>query len=116
MLKNINPTQTEAWKALTAHFETAQDMNLKTLFAEDSERFAKFSASFGSDLLVDYSKNLINEETMQHLFALANEIDIKSAIKAMFSGEKLTVLKIVLFFTLHFVTVVILQCLLTGKM
>lgn len=89
MLKNINPTQTEAWKALTAHFETAQDMNLKTLFAEDSERFAKFSASFGSDLLVDYSKNLINEETMQHLFALANEIDIKSAIKAMFSGEKI---------------------------
>ena len=89
MLKNINPTQTEAWKALTAHFETAQDMNLKTLFAEDSERFAKFSASFGSDLLVDYSKNLINEETMQHLFALANEIDIKNAIKAMFSGEKI---------------------------
>lgn len=89
MLKNINPTQTEAWKALTAHFETAQDMNLKSLFAEDSERFAKFSASFGSDLLVDYSKNLINEETMQRLFALAKEVDIQSAIKAMFSGEKI---------------------------
>ncbi|MBF9001322.1 glucose-6-phosphate isomerase [Vibrio nitrifigilis] len=89
MLKNINPTQTEAWKALTAHFETAQDLDLKTLFANDKDRFAKYSARFGSDLLVDYSKNLINDDTMKHLFALANEIDIKSAIQSMFSGEKI---------------------------
>ncbi|MZI95929.1 glucose-6-phosphate isomerase [Vibrio sp. CAIM 722] len=89
MLKNINPTQTEAWKALTAHFETAQDLDLKTLFANDKDRFSKYSARFGSDLLVDYSKNLINDDTMKHLFALANEIDIKSAIQSMFSGEKI---------------------------
>lgn len=56
MLKNINPTQTQAWKALTAHFESAQDMDLKALFAQDSERFAKYSARFGQDILVDYSK------------------------------------------------------------
>lgn len=87
MLKNINPTQTQAWKALTAHFESAQDMDLKALFAEDSQRFEKFSTSFGSDILVDYSKNLINEETLQHLFKLANETELTSAISAMFSGE-----------------------------
>ncbi|ELO1776085.1 glucose-6-phosphate isomerase [Vibrio fluvialis] len=87
MLKNINPTQTQAWKALTAHFESAQDMDLKTLFAEDSQRFAKYSTRFGNDILVDYSKNLVNEETMKHLFALAEETDVKSAIQAMFSGE-----------------------------
>ncbi|MBY7972210.1 glucose-6-phosphate isomerase [Vibrio fluvialis] len=87
MLKNINPTQTQAWKALTAHFESAQDMDLKTLFAEDSQRFAKYSTCFGNDILVDYSKNLVNEETMKHLFALAEETDVKSAIQAMFSGE-----------------------------
>ncbi|SON50717.1 glucose-6-phosphate isomerase [Vibrio tapetis] len=87
MLKNINPTQTQAWKALTAHFESAQDMDLKTLFAEDAQRFTEFSAQFGSDILVDYSKNLINKETMEHLFALANETELKSAIDAMFSGE-----------------------------
>ncbi|WED21589.1 glucose-6-phosphate isomerase [Vibrio sp. JC009] len=89
MLKNINPTQTQAWKALTAHFESAQDMELKTLFAQDADRFDKFSAKFGSDILVDYSKNLINQETMEKLFALAEETDLKAAIEAMFSGEKI---------------------------
>ena len=87
MLKNINPTQTQAWNALTAHFESAQDMDLKALFAQDSARFENFSARFGSDILVDYSKNLINEETLKHLFALANETELKAAIEAMFSGE-----------------------------
>lgn len=87
MLKNINPTQTQAWKALTAHFESAQDMDLKELFAQDAARFDKYSARFGSGILVDYSKNLINEDTLKHLFALANETELKSAIEAMFSGE-----------------------------
>ncbi|GAK84743.1 glucose-6-phosphate isomerase [Vibrio ponticus] len=87
MLKNINPTQTQAWKALTAHFESAQDMDLTELFASDAARFDKFSTRFGNDLLIDYSKNLINEETLQHLFALAKETDLQSAIEAMFSGE-----------------------------
>ncbi|QXO17137.1 glucose-6-phosphate isomerase [Vibrio ostreae] len=89
MLKNINPTQTQAWKALTAHFESAQDMDLKSLFAQDSERFANYSTRFGADILVDYSKNLVNQETMKHLLALAEETDVKGAIEAMFSGEAL---------------------------
>lgn len=87
MLKNINPTQTQAWKALTAHFESAQDMDMKELFAQDANRFENFSTRFGSDILVDYSKNLIDAETMQHLFALANETEVKSAIEAMFGGD-----------------------------
>ncbi|MGL6262333.1 glucose-6-phosphate isomerase [Vibrio sp. WXL210] len=87
MLKNINPTQTQAWNALTAHFETAQDMDLKQLFAQDPARFDKYSARFGSDFLVDYSKNLIDEETLKHLFALAKDTDLTSAIDAMFSGD-----------------------------
>ncbi|WP_435248375.1 glucose-6-phosphate isomerase [Vibrio sp. nBUS_14] len=87
MLKNINPTQTQAWKALTAHFESAQDMDMKELFAQDAKRFERFSTRFGSDILVDYSKNLVDAETMQHLFALANETEVKSAIEAMFGGD-----------------------------
>ncbi|MEZ8025135.1 glucose-6-phosphate isomerase [Vibrio sp. 1F255] len=87
MLKNINPTQTQAWKALTAHFESAQDMDMKELFAQDAKRFESFSTRFGSDILVDYSKNLIDAETMQHLFALADETEVKSAIEAMFGGD-----------------------------
>ncbi|MFY2509795.1 glucose-6-phosphate isomerase [Vibrio pectenicida] len=87
MLKNINPTQTPAWKALTEHFESAQDMDLQELFAQDEARFEKFSARFGSDILVDYSKNLINDETLKHLFALANQTELMSAIQAMFGGQ-----------------------------
>ncbi|GLT16247.1 glucose-6-phosphate isomerase [Vibrio zhanjiangensis] len=87
MLKNINPTQTPAWKALTEHFESAQDMNLKELFAQDEKRFEKFSAQFGSDILVDYSKNLINDETLKHLFSLASQTEVNSAIDAMFGGD-----------------------------
>jgi len=89
MLKNINPTQTQAWKALTAHFEDAQDLQLSDLFTQDSERFAKFSANFGSDILLDYSKNLITEETMSKLFALAEQTELKAAIAALFSGDKI---------------------------
>ncbi len=89
MLKNINPTQTEAWKALSAHFESVQGMELKSLFAQDAARFDKFSTSFGDDILVDYSKNFINEETLSLLFKLAEETELSSAIKAMFSGEKI---------------------------
>ncbi|HIF9082638.1 TPA: glucose-6-phosphate isomerase [Photobacterium damselae] len=89
MLKNINPTQTQAWKELTAHFEEVQDQQLTDLFAQDSERFAKFSATFGSEILLDYSKNLITQETLDKLFALAKETDLASAITAMFSGEKI---------------------------
>ncbi|WP_194090266.1 glucose-6-phosphate isomerase [Vibrio hibernica] len=87
MLKNINPTTTQAWKALTAHFESAQDMELADLFAQDNARFTEFSAKFGSDILVDYSKNLIDKETLTHLFSLAEQTELKSAIDAMFSGE-----------------------------
>ena len=89
MLNNINPTQTKAWQALTAHFEQAQDFELSDLFANDSERFAKFSAQFGSDILLDYSKNLITEETLTKLFALAKETELEAAIADMFNGEKI---------------------------
>ncbi|SMY37888.1 MULTISPECIES: glucose-6-phosphate isomerase [Photobacterium] len=89
MLKNINPTQTNAWQALTAHFEQAQDFELSDLFANDSERFAKFSAQFGSDILLDYSKNLITEETLTKLFALAKETELEAAIADMFNGVKI---------------------------
>ncbi|WP_174260317.1 glucose-6-phosphate isomerase [Vibrio caribbeanicus] len=86
-MNTINPMQTEAWKALTAHFESAQDMDLKALFAADGTRFDKFSASFGHDILVDYSKNLITEQTLELLFSLARQTELESAIKAMFAGE-----------------------------
>jgi glucose-6-phosphate isomerase len=89
MLDNINPTTTQAWKALQAHFEAQKEVQLSELFAADADRFNRFSVEFNEQILLDYSKNLITEETMQHLLALAKETKLDSAIKAMFSGEKI---------------------------
>ncbi|QXC34977.1 glucose-6-phosphate isomerase [Aeromonas sp. FDAARGOS 1407] len=88
-MKNINPTQTQAWQALEAHFAANKETRLKDLFAQDPKRFDKFSLTFGGDILVDYSKNLITEETLKLLIDLAKETDLRSAIDAMFNGEKI---------------------------
>jgi len=89
MLENINPTQTSAWQSLQTHFEEMKDTTLSDLFGADPERFNKFSATFGDDLLLDYSKNLITAETMAKLVELAKETKLAEAINAMFSGEKI---------------------------
>ncbi|BDN90235.1 glucose-6-phosphate isomerase [Aeromonas caviae] len=88
-MKNINPTRTQAWQALEAHFAANKEMRLKDLFAQDPKRFDKFSLTFGGDILVDYSKNLITEETLKLLVNLAGETDLRSAIDAMFNGDKI---------------------------
>ncbi len=88
-MKNINPTQTKAWKALEAHFAANKDRQIKDLFAADAARFDKFSTTFGGDILVDYSKNIISEETLSLLIDLAKETDLQTAIDAMFNGEKI---------------------------
>ena len=86
-MKNINPTQTKAWKALEAHFAANKDRQIKDLFAVDPSRFDNFSTTFGGEILVDYSKNIISEETLKLLTDLAEETDLRSAIDAMFNGE-----------------------------
>ncbi|EPR4646145.1 glucose-6-phosphate isomerase [Escherichia coli] len=88
-MKNINPTQTTAWQALQKHFDEMKDVTIADLFAKDGDRFSKFSATFGDQMLVDYSKNRITEETLAKLQDLAKECDLAGAIKSMFSGEKI---------------------------
>ncbi|WP_340617972.1 glucose-6-phosphate isomerase [Xenorhabdus entomophaga] len=88
-MKNINPSQTEAWKALQQHFEQMKNVHLRDLFEQDKERFKAFSATFDQQMLVDYSKNRITTETLEKLQALAQETDLSSAIRSMFSGEKI---------------------------
>ncbi|AGH80461.1 glucose-6-phosphate isomerase [Psychromonas sp. CNPT3] len=87
MLKNINPTQTAAWSKLQLLFDSHTDMQLKDLFSQDKDRFTRFSSSLNDELLVDFSKNLITQEIFDTLIQLADEVDLKSAIKAQFSGE-----------------------------
>lgn len=86
MLPNINPTETRAWQKLEIHFLTMQATHMRELFNEDPERFRKLSTTF-EDILVDYSKNIITEETLQLLLELAKETELKMAIDAMFAGE-----------------------------
>ncbi|HAM4764924.1 TPA: glucose-6-phosphate isomerase [Escherichia coli] len=88
-MKNINPTQTAAWQALQKHFDEMKDVTIADFFAKDGDRFSKFSATFGDQMLVDYSKNRITEETLAKLQDLAKECDLAGAIKSMFSGEKI---------------------------
>jgi glucose-6-phosphate isomerase len=85
-LQNTNPTSTPAWKAIQEHFETMKAVSMKKMFQEDSSRASKFHIKW-NDFLIDYSKNRINQETMNLLVNLANEVHLKEAITAYFDGE-----------------------------
>ncbi|WP_295652773.1 glucose-6-phosphate isomerase [uncultured Mucilaginibacter sp.] len=86
MLPKINFTQTKAYTYLSDHFDKVSEIHLKDLFKNDKARFSKFSVQF-EDILVDYSKNRIDEETLALLVQCAKECMLKEAIAAMFSGE-----------------------------
>jgi glucose-6-phosphate isomerase len=85
MLSIINPAETPAWQKLTALFMNLQAVHLRELFDEDPQRFQKFNLQF-EDILIDYSKNMINKEVIDHLIELANETELHEAIRAMFDG------------------------------
>ena len=88
MLPKINFTKTNAYKYLADHFITINENNLKDLFTQDGERFKKFSILF-EDILVDYSKNRIDDTTIALLIQLAKECELDKAIEAMYSGDKI---------------------------
>lgn len=86
-MQKINPVQTLAWHALTEH--KADKLSIPQLFAEDATRFDKYSLRFENELLIDFSKNAINDNTLTLLRQLANECGLESAKNAMFSGKKI---------------------------
>lgn len=88
MLPKINFTATNAYKYLTDHFIAISETNIRDLFAQDGERFKKFSILF-EDILVDFSKNRIDETTLALLIQLAKECKLDEAIKAMYNGDKI---------------------------
>ncbi|MDP8220309.1 MAG: hypothetical protein P9X26_03115, partial [Candidatus Stygibacter frigidus] len=90
MKYNINPAETTAWHKLITHFQSLKNFNLKEEFDRNPDRFHKFSLVW-NDLLIDYSKNLINSETMKLLLDLANECHLTHAINEMFGGEHINV-------------------------
>jgi len=88
MLKKINPTETKSWRKLASHYDEAKKTHMRDLFAADQERFKKFSIRF-DDILLDFSKNRITDETLTLLYGLAKEVDLADAIERMFSGDSI---------------------------
>jgi glucose-6-phosphate isomerase len=88
MFPATNPSSTIAWKSLQAQYEKVGDYPIGNLFSDDPGRFKDFSIHW-EDILFDYSKNNINAQTRSLLVQLADECNLKAAIEAMFTGEKI---------------------------
>ncbi len=85
-LDKINPSTTTAWQQLQNHFNKMQAASMQEMFANDTNRTEKFHLQW-NDFLVDYSKNIINQETMDLLLNLANEVNLKTAVDSYFEGK-----------------------------
>ena len=72
MFPNVNPTKTTAWKKLNDHAKEMKHMPIKDLFLEDPDRFKKYCFST-TDIIFDFSKNIVNDETVKLLMELGEE-------------------------------------------
>lgn len=81
-------TQSPAWQALQAHQPVIAQQHLRALFAQDKQRFEKFSLRY-NDILLDYSKQPVTDATMSHLLALARQQGLENWISRMFRGDKI---------------------------
>ena len=89
MKATVKPlTRRRAWKALESHHERTKNLHLRELFAADPGRGARMTAE-ATGLFLDYSKNRITDETLKLLFELAKESGLRTAIDAMFRGDKI---------------------------
>lgn len=85
-LQNTNPTTTLAWQKLQKHFKEMQNVSIGAMFQEDKTRTTQFHLQW-NDFLIDYSKNIINKETLNLLLELASETQLKDAIAKYFDGD-----------------------------
>ncbi len=83
-------TESDAWKALQAHYETIAPKHMRDLFAEDPDRFSRFTLEFES-ILFDFSKNRITAETLELLRSLARQADLAGWTERVFTGEKINI-------------------------
>lgn len=81
-----NLLQTPAWRALNAHYNEIKDLHMRDLFSDDAQRFERFSCQM-NDLLLDYSKNRINQTTLSLLMDLARQAGIEDWRDQMLAGE-----------------------------
>ncbi len=88
MLPKINPTDTGAWEKLEDYFFSFEGTHLKEIFENDINRFQKYSIKF-EDILIDFSKNIVDDKIRELLIELAEECKLKEAVESMFTGEKI---------------------------
>jgi len=81
-------TNSPAWKKLQSHKSIIEKLHMRDLFASNAERFEDFCLQAGP-IFLDYSKNLMTDETMSLLFKLAEQENIEQHRDAMFSGQKI---------------------------
>ena len=79
-------TELSTWKSLEEHYSEIRNTHMRDMFEQDPQRFDKFSLKL-NDILFDYSKNIIDEHTMQQLLQLAEDCEVRQWIEKMFSGE-----------------------------
>src|SRR5262245_25953820 len=89
-MANALLTTRPAWQALRAHQATMRDVTLKQLFAADAGRGTRLTLE-GAGVYLDYSKNRINDETLQLLLQLAEQSGLRARIDAMFRGDRINV-------------------------
>jgi glucose-6-phosphate isomerase len=85
---SVNPTQTPAWKTLAKHFSTIKKEKMQDYFINNPQRAEEFSLNW-EDFYIDFSKNRITSETLTLLLQLAEQSQLKEAIEAMFTGQKI---------------------------
>src|SRR5215472_6237160 len=83
-------TERNAWKALVAHHQKIQNLQLRKLFADDPKRAERMSVD-AAGLYLDYSKNRVTDETLKLLIQLADESGLRERIDAMFRGDKINI-------------------------
>ena len=77
-----------SWQQLAKHADVIKQHHINELFEKDSQRFQKFSIELPSFLL-DFSKNLMTDDTMEQLIKLAQECEVETWRKHMFTGERI---------------------------
>jgi glucose-6-phosphate isomerase len=86
MFPRINPTTTAAWQQLQQQADSIRETHMRDLFTEDPDRFKKYSFCL-DELMIDFSKNHINGQTLQALLGLASDCKLREAIDALFEGD-----------------------------
>jgi len=86
----VDVTQSQTWKALEQHKQQIESVKMRDQFAREPDRFQRLSLRF-ADLLLDFSKNRITDETLRLLRHLAREAGVEAMRDRMFAGEPINI-------------------------